>query len=174
MIRSRPVKPRASRMASSVDSVPLLVKRHCGCLKRRDNSSATMASSATGCTNVDRLDDQRVGMPDHHDAEAVVKVDILVAVHVPDPASLAMIDEDRLGRRVLEGRGHASRDELLSLLPQLVGTPAIGTKPLLLPGDQFHDPLGGDRLGNSAHSVPPRDFLTASAEIASSMQRFAF
>ena len=113
-------------------------------------------------------------MPDDHDTEAIVKVDIFVAIDVPDPAALAVIDEDRLGRCVLEGRGHAPRDELLRLLPQLVGTPALGTKTLLLPGGQFHDALGGDRLGNSAHGVPPRDFLTASAEIASSMQRFAF
>ncbi len=47
--RSRPVKPRASRTASSVDSVPLLVKRHCGCPKRRASSSATATSSGTGC-----------------------------------------------------------------------------------------------------------------------------
>ena len=63
---------------------------------------------AAGGTFVDRLDDQRVGMPDHHDAEAVVKVDILVAVDVPDPAAFAVIDEHRLGRRVLEGRRHAA------------------------------------------------------------------
>src|SRR5207302_8297206 len=107
-------------------------------------------------------------------AEAIVKVDVLVAVHVPDPAALAMIDEHRLGRCVLEGRGHPSRDELLRLLPELVGPLAAGSKTLLLPGDQFHDALGGDRLGNSAHVVPPRDFFTASAEIASSMQRLAF
>src|SRR5205814_10369271 len=100
--------------------------------------------------------------------------DILVAVDVPDPAAFAVIDEHRLGRRVLEGRRHAARDELLRLPPELVGPLAIGSKTLLLPRGQFHDALGGDWLGNSAHGVPPRDFLTASAEIASSMQRFAF
>ena len=42
-------------------------------------------------------------MPDDHDAEAIVKVDVFVAVDVPDPAAFAMIDEDRLRCRVLEG-----------------------------------------------------------------------
>src|SRR2546423_14690932 len=114
---------------------------------------------AAGGAFVDRFDDQRVGVPDHHDAEAVVKVDILVAVDVPDPAAFTVIDEDRLGRRVLEGRGHAPRDELLRLLPQLVGTPALGTKTLLLPGGQFHDAVAGDRLRNRAAGGPPPEFL---------------
>src|SRR4029077_15913387 len=117
--------------------------------------------------------DQWVGMPDDHDAEAIVKVDVFVAVDVPDTAAFAVIDKDRLGGGVLEGWGVSARDDLLRLLPELVGPMARGTKPLLLPGDQFHDALGGDRLGNGAHGVPPRDFFTARAEIASSMQRLA-
>src|ERR1700704_765328 len=105
-----------------------------------------------GGTVVDGLDDQWVRMPHDHDPEAVVKIDVFVAVDVPHPATLAVIDEHRLGRRVLEGGGHAARDELLRLLPEFVGPPPLGTESLL----------------------PPRDFLAARAEIASSMQRFAF
>jgi len=41
---SRPITPGAP----IGPPVPLFVKRHCGCLKRRDSSSATIASSATG------------------------------------------------------------------------------------------------------------------------------
>src|SRR2546421_88251 len=51
----------------------------------------------------DRLDDQRVRMPHHHDTEAVMKVDVLVAVDVPDAAAFPVVDKDRLGRRILEG-----------------------------------------------------------------------
>ena len=51
----------------------------------------------------DRLNDARMGVPDRHDAETIVKVDVLVAVDVPDAAAFAMIDEHGLGRRVLEG-----------------------------------------------------------------------
>jgi hypothetical protein len=50
----------------------------------------------------DRLDDQRVRVPDHHDAEPVVEVDVLIAVDVPHAAALPALDEDRLRRRVLE------------------------------------------------------------------------
>ena len=52
---------------------------------------------------IDRLDDQGVGVPDRHHAEAVMKVDVFVAVDVPDTTALTMVDEDRLWGRVLEG-----------------------------------------------------------------------
>jgi hypothetical protein len=45
---------------------------------------------------LDRLHDLRVGVPDHHRAVAEVVVDVLVAVEVPDVASLAAVDEDRV------------------------------------------------------------------------------
>ena len=38
----------------------------------------------------DRGDDRRVGVADAHDAEAVVEVDVLVAVHVPHARALAV------------------------------------------------------------------------------------
>src|ERR1700682_38654 len=113
-------------------------------------------------------------MADHHDAEAVVKVDVLVPVDVPDAAALPVVDEDRLRRRVLEGRGHTSRDDVLCLLPELVGPLAVRAEAFLLPGDQFGDAAGGDRLGDSTHGFPPRLFFTGSAEIRVSMHGMAF
>ena len=61
---------------------------------------------------VDGRDDRRMRMADDHDAEAVVEIDVLVAVDVPDLAALAVVDEDRLRRRVLERARHAAGDEL--------------------------------------------------------------
>ena len=48
MIVSRPVAPRAMRIASIVASVPEFVNRHFGRAKRRANSSATNAASSVG------------------------------------------------------------------------------------------------------------------------------
>ena len=50
----------------------------------------------------DRVGDLRVGVADQHDAEAVVEVDVLVAVDVPNATALAVIRKHRLRRRVLE------------------------------------------------------------------------
>src|SRR5256712_11764412 len=69
---------------------------------------------------LDGVDDLRVGVADHHDAEAVVKVDVFVAVHVPHKAALAVLDEDRLRRGVLEGRRDAPREHLSRVFPQLL------------------------------------------------------
>ena len=58
--------------------------------------------SAPRGPGADRLHHQRVGVTHEHDPEAVVEVDVLVAIDVPDPAALPVVDEHRLGRRVLE------------------------------------------------------------------------
>ena len=50
----------------------------------------------------DNLHDLRMSVTDDHHAEAVVEVDVLVAVGVPDPAALAVIHEDGLGCRILK------------------------------------------------------------------------
>src|ERR1035437_5220989 len=102
---SRPVNPRASRTASRVLSVPLLVKRHWGSPKRlarllRDHHEILPRLGEMGTMSdplADRFDDPRVGMADHVDAEPVVEVDVLVAVGVPDTAALAPVDENREG-----------------------------------------------------------------------------
>ena len=121
MIRSRSVKPRARRIASSVDSVPLLVNRHCGCWNRRASSRGDgdvlghrlREVGASMHLRFNGGDDRRMRMADNHDAEPVVEIDVLVAVDVPDTAALAVVDEDRLRWRVLERAGHAARDVLL-------------------------------------------------------------
>ncbi len=50
---SRPVAARARWMASIVDSVPELVKRHCGRPKRRWSSSATTIEPSVGAAKCD-------------------------------------------------------------------------------------------------------------------------
>ena len=50
----------------------------------------------------DGFDDQGMSVSNHHHTETVVKVDVLIAIHVPDPAALAPVGEDRLWCRVLE------------------------------------------------------------------------
>ena len=59
-------------------------------------------------TVADGGDDGRVGMAGDHHAEAVVEVDVLVAVDVPHPRSAAAVDEDRARRGVLPRRRHAA------------------------------------------------------------------
>ncbi len=48
---SRPVKARATRMASIVASEPELTKRHCGSLKAPERCSAMMMASSVGRPN---------------------------------------------------------------------------------------------------------------------------
>ena len=48
---SRPVKARATRMASIVASEPELTKRHCGSLKAPARCSAMMMASSVGRPN---------------------------------------------------------------------------------------------------------------------------
>ena len=66
-----------------------------------------------------RGDDGWMRMADDHDAETVVEIDVLVAVHVPHAAALAVVDEDRLRRGVLERAGHAARNDFLGFFPEL-------------------------------------------------------
>src|ERR1700686_3535456 len=66
---------------------------------------------APGGLLADRPDDQRMGMPHCHDAKAVVKVDVFIAIDVPDAAALPVVDEHRLGGRGLEGGGNAPRGD---------------------------------------------------------------
>jgi len=164
------------RFGAAVGEAPLRLLEAAGELRRHHGVIGHRlgeVGAARGAL-VDRLDDQGVRVPHHHHPEAVVKVDVFVAVDVPDAAALPVIDEDRLGRGVLEGRGHPAGDDLPGLLPELIGSPALRPEALFLLGGQLHDAAGGDRLGNCTHGFPPRDFFTARAEIASSMQRLAF
>jgi hypothetical protein len=93
------------------------------------------ASDALG----DGVDDQRMSVPDDHHAEAVVEVDVLVAVDVPNPAAAAVLHEDRLGGRVLERRWHSTGTEGAGLAPKLVGSPSRRAEGILLASDQGLD-----------------------------------
>ena len=75
-----------------VDSVPELVKRHCGQAPAAaqllgDDDRALGGRGEVRALVHPRLHgggDGRVGVPDAHHAEAVVEVHVLVAVDVPD------------------------------------------------------------------------------------------
>src|SRR5207302_632361 len=99
-----------------------------------------------------RGDDRRMRMAPHHDTEPVVEVDVLVAVDVPDRASLPAIDEHRLRGRVLKRAGHTTRDHAGRLLPQLSGTLAASSERLLLLRDQVANPSGSGRAHDSGET----------------------
>src|SRR5207245_43635 len=82
-----------------------------------------------------------------HDPKAVVEVDVLVTVDVPDPASLAAVHEDGLGRGILKGRGDAARKGFASLGPELVGARPGLAETVFLGRDQVGNPAGGDLAG---------------------------
>ena len=63
---------------------------------------------ARGGTRRDGGDDRRVGVAGERGAEAVVQVDVLGAVDVPDPRPLPALDEHRARRRVLPRRRDAA------------------------------------------------------------------
>ncbi len=71
------------------------------------------------------LDDLRVGVAHHHDAVAVVVVDVLVAVDVPDLRSLTAVDVDRVRRPRLPRRRHAARQMALRFLSVGQGTSVL-------------------------------------------------
>src|SRR5205807_8942857 len=122
---------------------------------------------ALGYAVTDRLDDLGMCVSDHHHPEAVVEVDILVAVDVPDPAALSPLHEHRLGGGVLEGRWDPSRHDLARLVPKLLRSGPRLSEPPLLMGRQLID-AGARPLtrGGRAHRWFPsqtRPSLTAFA-----------
>jgi hypothetical protein len=71
---------------------------------------------------LDRIADRGIRVPDAHDAEPVVEVDVLAPVDVPDPRSLTSLQIDRPWVVLLKGGGDASRhhlDAALVALPRL-------------------------------------------------------
>ena len=147
MIMSRPVLARISRIASSVVSVPELANRHSGSLKRSDRFSPITSRSFVGCAKcvprgrllLDRLDDLRVRVPDHHRAVAEVEVDVLVAVDVPEAVAPSVVDEDRVRRRVLPARGDATRDVAVGDRPVRDALRVLGLERRLFVRDQLVD-----------------------------------
>ena len=99
-----------------------------------------------------RGDHGGMGMPDQHHPEAVVEVDVLVAVHVPYPAALTPVDEHRLGWLALKGAGDPTGDVLGRGAPHLERTGAMSAERRLFPGDQVpHAGLG--RRGRGCRHV---------------------
>src|SRR4029077_6731121 len=72
----------------AVGEPPLRQPEALGDLPRddRDLGDRLPKVRAAGDPFGDRVDDQWMSVPDDHDAEAVVEVDVLVAVDVPNPA----------------------------------------------------------------------------------------
>ena len=116
MILSRPVAARATRIASIVASVPEFTNRICSHWNREQisSASATVVSVVTAKwiavvgRLLDRLDDLRVGVPDHVDAEPAVEVGVLGAVDVADLGALAVLEVHGVGVARLEVRDHAA------------------------------------------------------------------
>ena len=131
-IVSRPLRPRAIRIASIVASEPEFVKRHLGRPKRRASSSATTIPSSVGAAKCVpsrtrseiAFDDRRMRVAHDHRAEAVVEVPELAAVDVPDRRSLAALDVDRPRvARVVRGRD-AERHHVARALEHALRAPA--------------------------------------------------
>jgi hypothetical protein len=134
-----------------VDSVPEFVKRHC------DRDRALGRRGEVGALVHARLDgggDRRVGVADAHDAEAVVEVEVLVAVDVPDLRAGAALDVDGPRIVLLELARHAARHDAarpLEVLARAGGPLSIhGAHLLREGGDAVAIDRGGDG-GRGAH-----------------------
>jgi hypothetical protein len=90
---------------------------------------------------LDRLDDLRVRVTDHHRAVAEVEIDVLVAVDVVEPVALAPVDVDRVGRRVLPAGCHPPGDEPADDRAVLDRRTMLRLERRLLLRDQRIDPL---------------------------------
>ncbi len=84
-----------------------------------------------------RLDDGRMRVPLHHRAEAVVVVDPLVAVDIPDLGALAFVQVDRPGIAHLVGRRHAARHGLFRALVHPARPRGRVVQPLFFLGGQL-------------------------------------
>jgi hypothetical protein len=100
-----------------VDSVPEFVKRQWGRPQRRRSSSATTTEPAVGAAKcvpgvhagLDGAGDDGIRVADAHDPEAVVEVEVLVAVDVPHPRAPAAVHVDGPRVGLLELGRHARR-----------------------------------------------------------------
>ena len=105
----------------------------------------------------DRAADRRVRVPLHHRAEAVVEVEHLVAVDVPDLRALAVREVDRPRVAQLVGRGDAGAQHLVGPLVHRERALRTLVEPLLLAFDQAADALAVQRDGaRSGHGTPRR------------------
>ena len=124
-VRSRPVKPRASRMALMVASVPELTRRTISMegtasadgLGQLDFALGGRAEAGAACQRLlDRRDDLGMAVAQEQRPPGADVVDVLVAVGVPDVRALAAHDEGRRAAHAAERphrRIHAAGDGLL-------------------------------------------------------------
>ena len=125
---SRPVKPRATRMASIVASEPEFTKRHCGSLKapgevlgHDDGVLGRQAElGAERRALLDGLDDGGMGVALDHAAVAVVEVGDLLALDAPDVRALAVGEVHRVRVAGVIGGGDAHGHVLDGALVELV------------------------------------------------------
>src|SRR2546427_4524276 len=80
-------------------------------------------------------------MPNHHGAVAQMEIEVLVAVDVVDPVAASVIDEDRVGSRILPTGGDAAGDVPLGDRPVGDGCLVLRLEGCLLFGDQPVDPV---------------------------------
>src|SRR5581483_5307179 len=88
-----------------------------------------------------RLHDLRVRVPHDHDAVAVVVVDVLVAVDVPDVRAPAVAHVDRVRRPRLPARRHAAGQPALGLLAVGQAAPVLLIERRRLPARELLDEL---------------------------------
>ena len=101
---------------------------------------------AQGDPLLDRLDDGRMGVALDHRAEAVVEVDVLRLVDIPDLRALAVREVDRPGIARLVGRRHAADHVLLGALVVLGRDFGIGVESLLFAVDQLLNFFAVDQI----------------------------
>ncbi len=101
----------------------------------------------------------RVGVADAHDAEAVVEVDVLVAVDVPDAGAEAAVDVDGPRVGLLELGGDAAGHDGAGAGELLAGAAgALGEAGLLAPAQRC-DPVGIDVGARRDRRAHPRDAI---------------
>jgi hypothetical protein len=103
---------------------------------------------------LDGLGDHRVGVADAHDAEAVVEVEVLVAVDVPDLRALAALDVDGPRVVLLELARDAARHDAagpLEVLARAGGPLSIHRAHVLRQGDEAVAVDRGRHGGRGAH-----------------------
>ena len=90
---------------------------------------------------LDRIHDQGVGVSRNHRAVAQMEIEVLVPVDVVDPVPLSVIDEDRVGTRILPAGGDAPGDEPLGDRAVGDGGSVLRLEGRFLLGDERIDPV---------------------------------
>src|SRR6266480_4945256 len=96
-MRSRPVKPRATRMADIVASVPELTSLTIS----TDGTASQIASASSISASVGAP--KRVPVAQQQRAPGAYVIDVLVAIHIEDAAPLSALHKHGLAADALEG-----------------------------------------------------------------------